>query len=239
MFRSSETIPNYVEPLADFTVTTLGKKKVAIIQVQTDWGQNVAASYTERTKADGGEIVTTEIYNPGKTDFRAELTKLRRLRPDAIFLAMLEQDAATFMKQRQQFAMEDIVVVDSGVGVTARSLGLAGSAFDGLWTNRLFNPESTLPVVRTFIADYKARYGTEPDQWSGYGYDGATMIMQAAKRAWPDVTRQTIRDQLAKTGTYVGANGELSIDPETRELSRNNLAIVQVQNGSINYTPKY
>lgn len=239
MFRSSETIPNYVEPLADFTVKTLGKKKVAIIQIQTDWGQGVAQTYTDRVKADGGEILTNEIYNPGTADFRAELTKLRRLRPDAIFLAMLEQDAAIFMKQRQQFGMGDITVVDSGVGVTPRSMGLAGSAFDGLWTNRLFNPESKLPIVQNFIAAYKAKYNTAPDQWGGYGYDGATLIMQAAKRAWPDVTRQAIRDQLANTGTYVGANGALSIDARTRDLSRTSMAIVQVQNGAINYTPKY
>ncbi len=239
MFRSSETIPNYVQPLADFTVKTLGKKKIAVIQIQTDWGQSVGQTYSDRVKADGGEIVTNEIYNPGTSDFRAVLTKLRRLRPDAIFLAMLEQDAAIFMKQRQQLGMGDVTVVDSGVGVTPRSMGLAGSAFDGLWTNRLFNPQSTEPVVQKFIADYKARYGNAPDQWGGYGFDGATLIMQAAKRASPNVTRQAVRDQLAQTGSYHGANGELSIDPATRELSRGNMAIVQVQGGAINYTPKY
>lgn len=239
MFRSSETIANYVEPLADFTTGTLNKKTIAIMQVQTDWGQAVAKTFTARAGKNGGEIVATETYNPGVTDFRAELTRLRRLRPDAIFLAMLEQDAATFMKQRRQFGMGDITVVDSGVGLTQRSLALAGAAFDGLWSDRLFNPESTLPEVRKFIAAFEAKYGAMPDQWSGDGYDGAMLVMLAAKRAWPNVTRQSVRDGLADTGTYVGANGQLSIDPGTRDLSRSGMTIVRVENGAINYSPKY
>jgi branched-chain amino acid transport system substrate-binding protein len=238
MFRSSETIPNYVEPLVDFTVKTLGKPKIAIMQVQTDWGQGVARTVIARATADGGSIVATEIYNRGTTDFRAELTKLRRLRPDAIFLAMLEEDAATFMKQRQQFGMSDITVVDSGVGVTPRSIALAGVAFDGLWSDRLFNPASRLPEVQNFIAGYKARYGTAPDQWGSYGYDGAMLVMLAAKRAWPHVTRQSVRDQLARTGTYIGANGALSIDPQTRELTRGSMAIVRIENGAEDYNAR-
>jgi branched-chain amino acid transport system substrate-binding protein len=238
MFRSSETIPDYINPLADFAVKSLGKKKIAIMQVQTDWGQGVAKTFTTRAEAAGGSVVTNEIYNPGTTDFRAELTKLRRLAPDVIFLAMLEQDAATFMKQRQQFGLGSIPVVDSGVGLTARSLGLAGSAFDGMWSNRLFNPASKLPEAQSFITTYKAKFGNDPDQWDAYGFDAAMLVMQAAKRAWPDVTRQSIHDQLAKTGTYTGANGVLSIDPDTRELSRTGIAMVRVENGAVNYDPK-
>lgn len=235
MFRSSEIIPNYVQPLADFTVKKLGEKTIAIVQVQTDWGQGVAKTFTARAEADGGKIVAAEVYDPGTTDFRAQLTALRFLHPDAIFLAMLEQDAAIFMKERQEFGMNNIPVIDLGVGVTQRSMKLAGNAFDGLWTAKLFNPESKLPQVQAFIAAYKAKYGTMPDEWSADGYDGATLILQAIKRASSDVTRQAVRDQLAQTGGYVGANGELSIDPTTREISRKSMAIVQVKNEAIDY----
>ncbi len=238
MFRSSETVPSYIEPLADFTVKTLGKKRVALIQVQTDWGQSVGATFTARVKADGGEVVATDVYNAGTTDFRAILTKLRRTQPEAIFLAMLEEEAATFMKQRAQLGLTSAVVVDSGVGLTDRSLKVAGHAFDGMWSERLFDPESKAPEVQRFIAAFKAKYSQDPDIWSAYGWDAATLVMQAAQRAWPDVTRQAVRDQLAATGTYQGANGSLSIDPATREVSRQGLTVVQVQDGRMVYDAK-
>ena len=238
MFRSSETIPTYVQPLADFIVGKLGRKKVAVIQVQTDWGQSVGETVVARIKQDGGEVVDDAIYNPGTNDFRAVLTKLRREKPDAIFLAMLEEEAATFMKQRKQLGLTDIPVVDSGVGLTERSLGLAGDSFDGMYSSRLYNPENPSPAVQGFIKAFTAKYGKAPDIWSAYGYDAANLLMLAAKRAGPGVTRESEREQLIKTGHYQGANGELAIDPMTRDVERFGLTTVRVENGKIDYAPK-
>ena len=238
MFRSSETIPTYTEPLADFTVQKLGRKRVALIQVQTDWGQSVGETFVAQVKKDGGEIVDDAVYNQGTTDFRSILTKLRREKPDAIFLAMLEEEAATFMKQRKQLGLTDIPVVDSGVGLTERSLGLAGDSFDGLYSQRLFNPEDPSPVVQDFIRAFTVKYGKAPDIWSAYGFDAANLLMLAAKRAGPDVTRTSERDALLHTGRFDGANGTLAIDPATREVERYGLTTVRVENGKINYGPK-
>ena len=237
-FRSSETIPTYIEPLADFITGKLGRKKVAVIQVQTDWGQSVGETVVAQIKKDGGEVVDDAIYNPGTNDFRAILTKLRREKPDAIFLAMLEEEAATFMKQRKQLGLTDIPVVDSGVGLTERSLGLAGDSFDGMYSSRLYNPENPSPAVQDFIKTFTAKYGKGPDVWSAYGFDAANLLMLAAKRAGPDVTRETEREQLIHTGHFQGANGELAINPASRDVERFGLTTVRVENGKIDYAPK-
>ena len=238
MFRTSETVPTYVDPLADFTAKTLGRKRIAVVQVQTDWGQSVGETFVARAKADGAEIVDDAVYNQGTSDFRAILTRMRREKPDAIFLAMLEEEAATFMKQRKQLGLTDIPVVDSGVGLTERSLGLAGDAFDGMWSSRLFNPQNQSPVVQGFIKTFTAKYGKAPDIWSAYGFDAANIIMEAAKRAGPGVTRADEQAQLAKFGAGEGANGAFSINPQTRDIDRSNLSTVRVENGKINYAPK-
>jgi branched-chain amino acid transport system substrate-binding protein len=238
MFRSSETVPTYVDPLADFMTKTLGAKKIAVIQVQTDWGQSVGSTFVKQATADGAEIVDDAIYNQGTSDFRAILTRLRREHPDGIFLAMLEEEAATFMKQRKQLGLTGIPVVDSGVGLTERSLSLAGDAFDGLYSSRLFNPASPSPAVQDFIKAFTAKYGKAPDIWSAYGYDAANLLMLAAKRAGPNVTRDQERQQLLLTGRYDGANGTLAINPKTREIERFSLTPVRVENGKIDYDLK-
>ena len=238
MFRSSETIPMYIEPLVDFMTGKLGLKRVAVIQVQTDWGKSVGQTLAARIPKDGGEIVDDAVYNAGTSDFRSILTKMRREKPDVIFLAMLEEEAATFMKQRKQLGLTEIPVVDSGVGLTERSLGLAGDSFDGMYSSRLYNPENPSPAVQDFRKAFVAKFGKEPDIWSAYGYDAANLLMLAAKRAGPGVTRATERDELLKTGRYEGANGTLTIDPDTREVGRANLTTVRVEGGKIDYKPK-
>ena len=238
MFRTSETVPTYVDPLADFMTQTLGKKRIAVVQVQTDWGQSVGETFVAQAKKDGADIVDDAVYNQGTTDFRAILTRLRREKPDAIFLAMLEEEAATFMKQRKQLGLDDIAVVDSGVGLTSRSLGLAGDAFDGMWSSRLFNPDNPSPVVQGFIKSFTARYGTAPDIWFAYGFDAANVLLEAAKRAGPGVTRAAEQEQLAHFGAGEGANGKFAIDPNTRDIDRFELTTVRVEHGQIDYKPK-
>jgi len=237
MFRASETVPTYIKPMADFTIKTLGKKKVAVIQVQTDWGVSVGTTFVNHAKEIGGEIVAHEIYNEGTTDFRGILNKLRRSPPDAIFIAMLEEEAANFMKQRKQLGMTEIPVVDSGVGLTQRSLGLAGEAFDGLYSMSIFNPARDTAETQEFMKLFQAKYGKTPDVWSAYGYDAAQLVMNAVGRAGAGATRATVRDALANTGHYSGANGPMTIDPATREVTREDISKVQVKDGKINFLP--
>lgn len=232
MFRASLTTPIYIRPSADFIIDRLKLNRAAVIQVQTDWGQSVGSVFEKRFKERGGEIVLQEIYNEGQTDFRGILTQIRRLNPDVIFLGMLEEEAANFLKQRQQFGVKQ-PVVDSSVGITPRSIKLGGSAMEGIYAMTLFNEQSTDPVAMDFAKRFRAKSGGKtPDIWGAYGYDSVMLIVDAAMRAQPNVTRKLVRDQLA-TGTkeFHGANGTMSIDPETREVVRSNVTFTQVKNG--------
>lgn len=231
MFRASLTTPIYIQPTADFIIDKLKLKRAAVVEVQTDWGQSVGKVFDARFKARGGTIVSDDIYNQGQTDFRAILTKIRRNKPDVIFLAMLEEEAANFMKQKQQFQLKQ-PVADSSVGITARSLKLGGKAMNGIYSMTLFNAKSSDPVQKDFSARFvKKSGGKAPDIWSAYGYDSGMLAMQAVMRAMPNVTRTSFRDQLAQTHDFHGANGELSIDPKTHEVSRHNIMFTQVRDG--------
>jgi branched-chain amino acid transport system substrate-binding protein len=89
--------------------------------------------------------------------------------------------------------------------------------------------------VQAFVSAFKTKYGKEPDIWNAYGWDAAYLVMNAIKRVTPNPTRETVRDQLAKTGHFHGANGELAIDPETREVIRFGLTPIRVENDKIVY----
>lgn len=238
MFRASETTNVYVPPMADFIIGKLGQTKVAVIQVQTDWGIAVGDAFITRLEEQGGELVQHSVYKEGTTDFRSIITQLKRSAPGAIYLAMLEEEAANFAKQLDQLGMGDVPVVDSAVGVTPRSIELSGNSMEGWYLATIFNPNNPDPNVQDFIEGFEAEYSRKADVWSAYGYDAATLIMEAAARAWPDVTRANIRDQLANnTKAYKGANGDLAIDPETREVSRAHVFVSHVEGGEI-HTPQ-
>lgn len=232
MFRAYTTIPIYVPPTADLIVNKLKHKRVAVVQVQTDWGAGVGKAFADEVTKLGGEVVSHDIYNEGHTDFRSVLTQIRRKNPDVIFLAMLEEEAVNFLKQRQQFGMAT-AVVDSSLGVTPRSIELAGSAMNGVLAMTLFSEQIENPVMKEFARRFRERNGKTPDVGAACGYDAARLIMEAAIRAYPNITRASVRDEMSRTVDFNGANGALSIDRETREISRKATTFVQVADGKL------
>lgn len=72
--------------LADFVVTTLGYKKLAIFNLNTDWGKTSLNLFSARAKELGAEIVSSQAYLADEKDFRSALTKARDAQPDAVSL---------------------------------------------------------------------------------------------------------------------------------------------------------
>ena len=67
--------------------TTLGKKKIAIMYDNSDYGRGLADAYESGVKAANGTVVGKEQYAAGDTDFKAQLTKLKAAGPDLLFLS--------------------------------------------------------------------------------------------------------------------------------------------------------
>src|SRR5207237_8419296 len=65
-------------------VTTLGGKKIAIIDDKTAYGAGLADETEKAVKAAGGTVVTREYTNDKATDFKAILTKIKAKNPDVI-----------------------------------------------------------------------------------------------------------------------------------------------------------
>ncbi|MBZ0286825.1 MAG: ABC transporter substrate-binding protein, partial [Anaerolineae bacterium] len=72
--------------LADFAVTTLGLKKLAVFQINNDWGKATQDLFAPRVEELGGEIVAAQEYLPDETDFRSALTTVKDANPDGIIL---------------------------------------------------------------------------------------------------------------------------------------------------------
>src|SRR5512144_694699 len=88
--------------MADYTVKKDGKKKIAVLYINNDWGIAAQQQYIKRAKEDGGDIVAVENYFDRDKDFTAVLTKLRGSKPDALYIATMYNDGALMSKQREK-----------------------------------------------------------------------------------------------------------------------------------------
>ena len=207
-----------------------GYRKVAVIAEQTDWGQTVVSNFVDKFKALGGQVVFSEFFNRGLADFRPIITKIARDKPDAIYTGYFYEDGAQFLKQMKQLSVT-IPVHSTSASYNQQLITLAGADAEGMKLTATFLPNNPAKNVQDFVAAWKAKTGqAEPGQFPAQAYDAVNIMLAALERAHPNVTRKSLRDQLAATKNFPGVTGDTTFDADREPAKK--LVRAQVKNGA-------
>jgi len=200
-----------------------GYKKVAVIAEQTDWGQSVVNTFVEGAKQQGVEIVFSEFFNRGLKDFRSVITKIERAKPDVVYTGFFYEDGAQFLKQMKQIG-GTVPVHSTSAAYSQKLIELAGADAEGLHLTVTFLPSNPAPEVQKFVDAWKQRSnGAEPGQFPAQAYDAVRIMLAAVERAYPNPTREKVRDELAKTKDFPGVTGKTTFGPDrepAKELTK-------------------
>ena len=87
IFRGCFIDPFQGSMMAKFAYQKLGLRKVAIFKdIKNDYSVGLSDFFEKTFKALGGEIVANESYSEGDIEFRAQLTAIRALGPEGIYV---------------------------------------------------------------------------------------------------------------------------------------------------------
>jgi branched-chain amino acid transport system substrate-binding protein len=180
----------------------LGLKKLAIIQVNNDFGVNMTREFSGAYKALGGAITSVTPYNESQASYAAEVTAGLQGGPDGLYLVSYPVDGATIARTwisqggPRKFLLNDgMNSPDFIKAVGARYLGDAYGTSSGT--------ESS-PSLDYFNASYKAFSGLEPGAPAAVqSYDAAALLGLAIAEAGK-AESAAIRDALYKV---TDANG--------------------------------
>ena len=101
--------------VAKWLVKGLGKKRVAAIYVNTDYGKAHFTAFSKAIASLGGEVVVEERYQPGAVDFSPMLIKFKNANVDVIELGTYYNDAALIAKQARKLGMNTTIAASGGV----------------------------------------------------------------------------------------------------------------------------
>jgi branched-chain amino acid transport system substrate-binding protein len=164
-----------------------------------------------QTLADEGiEVLTTETFAKGDTDFNPQLTKIQGFAPEAIVVSALAEEASGIMLQARQLGLE--VPIIGGNGFNSPKLAeLAGEAAEGAVSGAAWLVSSESAKNQAFVAAYNAKYSSNPDQFAAQAYDGVYLIATALKNAGSS-DRTALRDALDKITGFEGVLGTFSFE---------------------------
>jgi branched-chain amino acid transport system substrate-binding protein len=205
------------QPLsAAYAVKRLGLRRIAVLHLNTDWGRTSKDIFNKAAKELGAEIVATEGYLPDEKDFRSTLVRVRDARPDGLMLISYYSDGALIARQVKQAGLSLPTVAASSV-YSPKFIELGGDAVEGVYTASRYFPGDTRPLVKAFVARFKAKYGKEPDAFNAYAYDTVVLLAQVMREFGAD--RKSIHDGLARVKDVPSVIfGTSTFDPRTRRV---------------------
>ncbi|HEV3124864.1 MAG TPA: branched-chain amino acid ABC transporter substrate-binding protein [Candidatus Dormibacteraeota bacterium] len=208
--------------MANYSVKTLGLKKIYDISDNETYGKDLSNYYDKDIAALGATIIKRDDTSTfDREKFKSLLTGVQSQSPDGVFYGGVASNGSGVLK----LAMQDVglnAYFLSGDGTVDpqyfKDAGAAGStkAFASS------APDATnLPSAGKFNTDYKAAYNSDPVAYSAYGYDCMNILLAAVKNvllanggkipADPASFRSKVAAAVAATD-YNGAIGHTKFD---------------------------
>lgn len=214
-----------------YAANELGLRKALIITDQAlDYSLALADSFTETFTDNGGEIVQTQSYQSGDTDFSALLTSILAQDFDLLYIPGYYTETGLIIKQARELGISQPIM--GGDGYHSEILvELAGTAnaTDVYFTTH-FATQNENPVVQDFLAAYQEKYNKQADAFAALGYDAAALLIDAIERAG-STDRDEIRQALEDTQDFQGVTGTFSMD-ENHNPTKSAL-MLKLENGEI------
>jgi branched-chain amino acid transport system substrate-binding protein len=218
--------------MAKFAANTLKLKKVAILyDVRNDYSVGLRNFFSETYKGLGGQIIGEQVFSEGDSDFRAQLTQLKSLSPEAIYVPGYYTEAGTISRQARELGIT--VPLMGGDGWDSPKLTeIGGKSIEGSYLSNHYSVDDPSPAIQKFVGDYKARFGATPDALAALGYDAAKVLADAFKRAGT-TDGPKVRDAIAATKGFVGVTGSITIDEKRNAVKP--AVVLKVVDGKFQY----
>ena len=185
----------------------------------------------------GLNIVAIESFDSKDTDFSAQLTKIKALKPDAVGISALVEPVSGVLLQARQLGFGKETLFVGGNGSNSPKLGeIAGAAADGLIVGSPWFVAKDDAANKAFVAKFRAKNGHDPDQFAAQAYDCMHILTDAIARAGgtePD----KIRDALLAT-QYDGVMGPFTFTAGRDPASTEGVVVLAVRDGKFGIAPK-
>jgi len=214
--------------VAEYAVRQAGCLRLAIIHEFTSESVAAAEQFQSVVEELGAEVVASEGYETGCTDFRNQISSVKYRSPDGIFLPVTAWDAIQIAPQLAFYRVDcdlfgtsgwdDEILVDQG-----------GEYVEGAVFPVAFGSSSVNPVTARFSYFYEREYDSPPTLLAAQGYDAAEIVLDSWEGGIP--SRSALESHLDGLGVHFGASGICTIGQMS--IPRSSFPLVTVTDGEI------
>jgi len=210
-----------------------GMKSAYVVHDKTAYGQGIA-EYFQREATALGIKVRGFAGTEEKANFDSILTPILAARPDVIYFGGMYDQAAVMFKQARQKGYKGMFLSDDGFD-SSDAAKIGGKVLldgKGTYYSTVSGPAASYPGTAKFIADFKAKFGSEPQPFAAQAYDSTALglvaieaAVKAAGGAMP--TRAAVTTAVRAIKDYKGITGTMTFNSKG-DLVKAKYFIIQV-----------
>jgi branched-chain amino acid transport system substrate-binding protein len=208
-------------------------KKVAFVYENGDWGTGFAEKWKTLAKDAGYEVVLDEPYPSTASDLTPVVIKLKRAKPDVVFMTSNAADAILLTNTMAEMRVNVKAIISSGGGHADPSfLEAAGKNADYLFDIVEWETDLNRPGLKETNDKYNKLYGHNMNGESVDAYAAMYVIKETLEKA-ASTDPEALRKTLADIQVCGGKAGLLAYDcvdfDESGQNKNANLVIVQTR----------
>lgn len=212
--------PCFIDPFqgtvaARFAYRDLKARTAAILyDVGSDYGQWLARYFEEAFAKEGGKVVAKEAFRTDELDYRAQMGKIRSVKPDVIFIPTSQKEAAMAAKQARDMGIRSTLLGTDNWG-SPDIIDLGGNAVHGSYFVNLTDLSD--PDIKGFVAEYRRAYGADPVLPNPVMAQDALLLIVNAIKAAKGTDGDKMARAMENTRNLKVTSGTLTIDPKTHD----------------------
>ncbi len=211
----------------DFALNVLGRKKIAVLHDNGDYGKGLAEfvkSFLEKDKR--AKVVLYEGITMGAVDYSAVIKKIKRSKAEAVIFGGYHPEASRIVTQMRKEKMGTIFISDAGVK-DDNFIKVAGKYAEGVYASGPIDTTKN-PMAIEAIEAHKKKYGSNPGAFFLNAYSAALALLNAIEKSrstdYDDIVN-ALRTEFVETPL-----GKLRFD-EHGDAIGVGFSMYQVQNG--------
>ena len=166
---------------ADFAIKTLKSKRIFVINDKTAYGQGLTDFFKKRAVELGAQVVG-DVGTEEKANFAAIINQIRLARPDTVYVGATYDMAGPFARQLRAGGLRLPIVGGDGLD-SGEYVRLAGEGAVNTYYTAVGGPVSAFPRARSFVTQYKTKFGKDSEGTAVLAFDAANIILNAIEAA--------------------------------------------------------
>jgi branched-chain amino acid transport system substrate-binding protein len=227
-FRTLADDERQTEAIASYIHQARRLKRICLLAADSRYGKMGALMLAARLRRLGiqvtGPLWIKESAAEALPLLRRELAAALASAPEAIVVWSLAAQGTTALQALNESSYRGLIMGGDGLATPAFYTASA-ALLEGLIVTSPYNESEENTPNQSFRRMYQERYSKNPDSFAAHAYDTIGFVIEALRKS--DGSRESLRQELARGQTFVGATGNLQLDQTGNDIRSVRLAVVR------------